>query len=185
MSRKTSVVKSQEKESKRQRSTQASRCPRLGVEEGAVVVCKQSFQEGSPGALWDKTQKEGLWQRIRFPPELVLHLSSGGPSWRLQGCTLNELGRGGMSRKTAGRWGFQGHRREIVEDRPTVRHFTEFLPVSQSSNPWILFLLFSSFYSLFSLRLYTSSALSYIKIFLSHWATPHWVTPFSLSLLHN
>ena len=180
MSRKTLVVKSQEKGSKLQRSTQASWCPRLGVEEGAVAVCKESFQEGSPGALWDKTQKEGLWQRLRSPPELVLHLSAGGPSWRLQGCTLNELGRGGMSRKTARARGVPGTQKGNNRGK-TNRHFTEFLPVSQSPNPWILFPLFSFFYCLSFLWDYIQVQLSPIlKIFLSHW-----VTPFSLSFLRN
>ena len=60
---------------------------------------------------------------------MLLHLSAGGPSWRLQGWALNEQGRGGMFRKKAVVMGIPGTQKgNRVEERPTVRYFTEFLP---------------------------------------------------------
>lgn len=47
---KTLVVKSQGEERKLKRGGQVSRRPRHSVEVGALEMCRQSFQEGSPGA---------------------------------------------------------------------------------------------------------------------------------------
>lgn len=47
---KTLVVKSQGEERKLKRGGQVSQRPRHSVEVGALEICRQSFQEGSPGA---------------------------------------------------------------------------------------------------------------------------------------